>query len=247
MHERQVEGKTAFVSFRLLESFIGVNEWYKKGVEIEALGKKKIKPVYGVWSPTSQDYVNLFARYLDSVTLTGPALDIGSGTGVLSFLLASKGLSVTAIDSSRVAVECTRINAVSLGFENIEALLGDVTQSLDLKQFKVIVTNPPWLPGAGGDSLTQSIYDNKEQMLRSSIKLAGSRLEPDGRFLLIYSDLAKRLGLQPENHVENLCKEAGLRVEQKLEEKFPKQAEILDPLKPFKDVAQIELYDIRRR
>lgn len=248
VHERRVKDKVNFVSFRLLESFISVHEWYKNGIAIEALDKRLIRPVYSVWPPTSQGYINLLAKYITSENLSsGRALDIGSGTGVLSLVLASKGLSVTAIDCNKSAVECTRINALAMGMDMVEAKLADVTQDLDLPKFDVIVSNPPWLPGAGGDPLIQSVYDDKGQMLKACIRVAAERLEPQGRFLLIYSDLAQRLGLQPANYIESLCEAAGLRVAQKLDEPFPKQINTLDPLKPLKDTSVISLYDIRSR
>lgn len=47
----------------------------------------------------------------------GNALDIGCGTGTLSFYLASKGYIVSGIDISKKAIEACKKNAKQLGFE----------------------------------------------------------------------------------------------------------------------------------
>ena len=243
--ERKVAGKTSVASFRLLESFISVQEWYRKGVEIEALDKKKLRPIYSVWSPTSQDYINLLAKYLDAVSFSGTALDIGTGTGVLSLLLASKGLKVTAIDNNKAAVDCARVNVAATGIDGVEVKLGDVTKQLDLPRYKVIVSNPPWLPGLGESPLQQAVFDENGAMIRNCFRVAKERLEVDGSFLLLYCDLACNLGLQPSNYIESLCAEYSLKLHTQTAVSLPVQANPLDPLKPYKDRSHITLYDLR--
>lgn len=243
--ERKIAGRTTIASFRLLESFISVQEWYKKGVEIDALEKKKIRPIFSVWSPTSQDYINLLAKYLDAVHYTGTALDIGTGTGVLSLLLASKGLTVTAIDNNKAAIDCARVNVAATGIDGVDVKLGDITQQLDLPRYKVIVANPPWLPGLGDSLLGQAIFDHKGAMIKGCFRTAKERLESDGSFLLLYCDLACNLGLLPADYIQSLCSEYGLRVHTQSSVPLPVQTNPLDPLKPYKDQSHIILYDLR--
>ena len=243
--ERKVKGKSPFASFRLLESFISAQEWYKKGIEISVLDRKRIRPIYGVWAPTSQEYLNLFANYLTSTSYTGTALDIGTGTGVLALLLASKGLQVTAIDANRAAVDCARVNIAALGVDGIDVKLGDITQELDLPRYKVIVANPPWVPGIGENPLQQAVFDDQSQMLRGCFRTAKTRLEDGGSFLLLYSDFGEILGVHPSSYIESLCSEFNLKLHTKCTTPFPIQSNPLDPLKPYKDQSRIVLYDIR--
>jgi hypothetical protein len=82
-------------SLRELLGMIGAHEWRKKGVEIPALGdapNNRIHPHYGVFSPVRGEYVSLVATA--PLPLTGQAkfvaFDIGTGTGVLSAVLARR-------------------------------------------------------------------------------------------------------------------------------------------------------------
>lgn len=92
------------------------DEWEKAGIRIEALSDKKIYPLYSVWSPTSQNYLTLLNNYLEEkvnmVKSRRNILDIGCGTGVLSFMVVQKvgSKDCYAIDANPKAVECTSLN-----------------------------------------------------------------------------------------------------------------------------------------
>ena len=70
---------------------IGAYEWRRKGVEIPALGGDRIHPHYGVFSPVRGEYVDLVAQA--PLPAGDTAFDIGVGTGVLSAVLARRGLA----------------------------------------------------------------------------------------------------------------------------------------------------------
>ncbi|HWT70847.1 MAG TPA: methyltransferase, partial [Oxalicibacterium sp.] len=76
------------VSLREILGLIGAHEWRSKGVEVPALGAR-IHPYYGVFSPVRGEYLAL----LTDAPLPSRALafDIGTGTGVIAALLASRG------------------------------------------------------------------------------------------------------------------------------------------------------------
>jgi methylase of polypeptide subunit release factors len=75
-------------------SFLGIisaEEYEKKGIPVKILDGKKIYPMYSVWSPTSQTYLQLLDQFIQTkykyLKTMNSALDIGCGTGVLSIAL----------------------------------------------------------------------------------------------------------------------------------------------------------------
>ena len=94
-------------SLRELLGLIGAYEWRRKGVEIPALGGDRIHPHYGVFSPVRGEYVDLVAQA--PLPAGDTAFDIGVGTGVLSAVLARRGLArVIATDQDARALACAR-------------------------------------------------------------------------------------------------------------------------------------------
>ena len=91
-------------SLRELLGMISAHEWRKNGVEIPALGaapNNRIHPHYGVFSPVRGEYIALLAQALQSAGKTTgasaklavrTAFDIGTGTGVLSAVMARSGI-----------------------------------------------------------------------------------------------------------------------------------------------------------
>lgn len=81
----------------------------------------------------------------------GPALDLGSGSGILATLLARAGWRVEASDVSAAAVASTRLtasaNGVTVGTVRRDGLRGVPDAAFDL-----IVSNPPFHQGAAKDS-----------------------------------------------------------------------------------------------
>src|SRR5262249_34184852 len=110
------DGRPLAVPLREWVGARGAREWYRTGVEVPAL-QARGHPPYGVFAPIRGDYVGLVAEQADAVGITGrTAFDIGTGTGVLAFVLARRGASrVAATDADPRAVACARDNAARLG------------------------------------------------------------------------------------------------------------------------------------
>ena len=53
-----------FCSFPFVEGVISADSMKTNGIRIRCLHDKIIYPMYGVWSPTSQDYLDLFSNYV---------------------------------------------------------------------------------------------------------------------------------------------------------------------------------------
>lgn len=71
------------------------------------LGKNKIYPQGPVWLPTNDTYLKLLEKYLaENTSPRSNILDLGCGSGVLSFILGKqyKSAKIWAVDSNNHAV-----------------------------------------------------------------------------------------------------------------------------------------------
>ncbi len=77
-------------------------------------------------------------------------LDLGTGSGAIALALAKERPTwrVTATDVSEAALTVARQNALRLGLDRIEFVLGDWYGPLDMQRFDVIVSNPPYIAAA---------------------------------------------------------------------------------------------------
>jgi len=90
---------------------------------------------------------SLLIRYLSKESTNGRFLDLGTGSGVHSFLLKGMGVkSVTATDISKEAVFVARRNELcNFGVNSIEFTFGDLFQGLSggAEKYDVILFNAP--------------------------------------------------------------------------------------------------------
>lgn len=196
-------------SLRELLGLIGAHEWRRKGVPIPALDER-IHPWYGVFSPVRGEYVELVAQ---APLPPGAklAFDIGAGTGVLSSVLARRGLQrVVATDMDERALGCARANIDRLGYaRQVEIVRADLFPE---GQADVVVCNPPWLPGKPSSAIEYAIYDPDSRMLRGFLGGLKAHLAPGGEGWLILSDLAEHLGLRTREQLLGWIAAAGMAV-----------------------------------
>lgn len=197
------------VSLRELLGVVGAYEWRRKGVPI-ANCDFRIHPHYGVFSPSRAEYLTLLMQATLPENCRS-AFDIGTGTGVLSILLAKRGIArIVATDSSPLAVACAQ--------ENVDRLQLGAQISVQERAFfpegraDLLVCNPPWLPGKVTSSLDAAVYDPNEQMLQGYLQHAQQHLNPGGQIWLIMSDLAQLLGLRAPDALARYFSNNGLRV-----------------------------------
>ena len=202
---RALEG---VLPLRDLLGMVGAHEWRRRGVLVPALGAR-VYPWYGVYAPLRGEYVELVARAADAWPVAGKeAIDVGTGTGVLAFLLARRGATVVATDAEPQAVDCARENAARLGLSgSVLVRLADLYPG---HPADLVVANPPWLPGEAHGPLERAVYDPGGAVLESLVQGLPAALREGGEAWLVVSDLAERLGLRPSGHIERLATRAGL-------------------------------------
>ncbi len=196
-------------SLRELLGVIGAHEWRRKGVRIPALDDN-IHPWYGVFSPVRGEYVELVAQ-APLPHGTKLAFDIGAGTGVLSAVLARRGIAqVLATDMDARALGCARENIARLGLSaQVRIIEADLFPE---GRARLVVCNPPWLPGKPSSAIEYAIYDPDSRMLKGFLGGLASHLEPHGEGWLILSDLAEHLGLRSREQLLGWIVDAKLEV-----------------------------------
>jgi len=216
-------------SLRELLGVIGAHEWRRTGVEIPALGAR-IHPYYGVFSPVRGEYVQLVAE-APLPSDTSLAFDIGIGTGVLSAVLAQRGIKrVVGTDQDQRALSCARENITRLELEQqIELKVADLFPE---GRAPLIVCNPPWVPARPSSAIEHAVYDPESRMLRGFLAGLAEHLTPRGEGWLILSDLAEHLGLRPRAELLAWIAEAGLKVVDRIDVRptHPRAADASDPL-----------------
>jgi methylase of polypeptide subunit release factors len=225
-NEAYGRGEEAFVaSLRELLGLIGAHEWRRNGVEVEALGER-VHPHYGVFAPIRGEYVGLVAEApLPARAKT--AFDIGTGTGVLSAVLARRGIGrIVATDQDPRALRCARENLARLGLDDkVEVVQADLFPA---GRAALIVCNPPWLPARPNSPIEYAVYDPDSRMLRGFLGGLTAHLEADGEGWLIVSDLAEHLGLRTRAELLEWIETAGLKVVGRLDVK-PSHPRAADP------------------
>jgi len=239
------DDQASVVSLRELLGLIGAHEWRKKGVEIAALGER-IHPHYGVFSPVRGEYVDLVARA--PLPSLDRAFDIGTGTGVLSALLAKRGVQhIVATDQDPRALACARENIARLGFsDRVDVIEADLFPP---GRAPLVVCNPPWLPARPASPIEYAIYDYESRMLFGFLNGLAAHLEPGGEGWLIMSDFAEHLGMRTRDALLAAIGQAGLVVAGRddIKPRHPKATDASDPLHAARAAEVTSLWRLKAR
>ncbi len=191
------------LSFPQIQGLNSAWQWYINGVIIPVL-RNKIHPYYGVYFPTRFEHLQLFDNWLKRYE--GPkksAIDVGVGSGVLSFQLMKYGfqksfgtdMNPNAIIGLQESMKGTKLSV------KIELSHGHLFGKWE-KQTELIVFNPPWLPTSNDiDRLDEAIYYN-DKLFSEFFQEAKKRLLPDGRIVLLFSNLGQITNVTKEHPIE---------------------------------------------
>lgn len=132
-----------FVSSPFVEGLVSSIEFAQKGMQVHCLKSRNIYPLYGVYMPTSQEYLNLFSNYVTQNNLASKQhlVELGCGSGILSIIAKEnagfKG-SYTLFDINESSLECAKLNLELFGqFDNLNL------QNADLVDLYFPVTGTP--------------------------------------------------------------------------------------------------------
>jgi hypothetical protein len=241
------QGQRSVISLRSLQGAVGAFEWRKNGVEVPGMGEAlRIYPHYGVFSPVRGEYVDLVAQapLPEALKVQSLAFDVGVGSGVLSAVLARRGVAqVVGSDLSERALACARDNLQRLGVQNQIQLVH--TNLFPPGQAALVVCNPPWLPARPVGLLDQAVYDEGSQMLKGFLVGLREHLCEGGEGWLILSDLAEHLGLRSREALLGWIADAGLVVLGRLDAK-PVHAKAQDSTDPLHAARSAEVTSLWR-
>jgi release factor glutamine methyltransferase len=156
--------------------------------------------VPGVFRPRSDS--RLLARLAEERVGSRPGvrvLEPCTGSGIVAVSAARAGASeVTAIDVSRRAVACARLNAMLNGV-SIRGLRGDLLEPVRGERFDLIVSNPPYLPSEDlapprGAARAWEAGEDGRVVLDRLCAEAPEFLAPGGELLVIHSSVC---GVEP--------------------------------------------------
>ena len=203
------------ISLRELLGVISAHEWRKNGVQVLIRDDEEVRihPHYGVFSPVRGEYIDLVLKtpLPAAIKKTSTAFDIGVGTGVLSVVLALRGIQkIVSTDLDERAIACAQENIQRLDLQSkIDVLKTNLFPS---GKAALIVCNPPWLPARPSSSLEHAVYDPESQMLKGFLSNLKNHLLDDGEGWLILSDLAEHLGLRSRDELLQWIEQANLKV-----------------------------------
>lgn len=157
----------------------------------------RIVTVPGVFQPRSD--ARLLAATMRERGLASGArvLDVFTGSGVLALVAAREGArEVVAVDVSRRALVCVRINARRNGVaDRVHARRGDLLAPVAGERFDLILANPPYVPSPG-DALPQRGAaraweggGDGRALLDRLCAAAPAALAPGGTLLLVQSSV----------------------------------------------------------
>ncbi len=84
-------------------------------------------------------------------------LELGAGSGLISFHLASKKAIVTATDISQIAIDGLKENRDNLGLE-MTIIKSNLFDDIPLQSFDYIIINPPYYPKEPANDAEKAWY-----------------------------------------------------------------------------------------
>lgn len=145
----------------------------------------------GVFRPRSDSWM-LATALAERVQPGQSVLDPFTGSGILAIAAARGGAQATAVDISRRAVACARINAALNGVR-LRAMRAADLGGLGSARYDVIAANPPYVPSGessprGAARAWEAGPDGRRFIDRLCAQAPG-RLRPGGRLLLVHSSI----------------------------------------------------------
>lgn len=149
----------------------------------------------GVFKPPSDSWMLVRAMRERGLARGASVLDVFTGTGVIAVMAGREGArSVTAVDVSRRAALCARVNGRING-TRVRGLHGDLFAPVGSERFDLITANPPYvpseddeLPAAGAARAWEGGRDGRLLVDRFSAR-AAEHLAPGGTVLMVVSSL----------------------------------------------------------
>jgi len=138
-----------------------LNKWYQaKTKKTSNYSKEGIEiTIYpGVFHPGVFLSTNIFIDFLKNTNLSGLSfLELGAGSGMISFYAANQGAIVTATDINTNAIEGLRFNSKATQIP-IQVVKSNLFENVSPNEFDWIIINPPYYPKNALNEKDQAFY-----------------------------------------------------------------------------------------
>lgn len=232
------------LSFPQVQGLNSSWQWYEKGINIPVL-RNKVHPYYGTYFPTRFDHLIQFDNWLKRYE--GPkksAVDVGVGSGILAFQMVKHGFQ-------KVFATDTNANAIV----GLADFMGDskLSRKIELdyapffgkfeKPTELIVFNPPWLPNEKNNTnIDEAIYYN-EDLFPAFFAAAKQQLLPEGKIVLLFSNLAQITNVTKAHPIEKELEEGGrFELELCLKKKVKLASKVTKRDQHWRELEEVELW-----
>lgn len=199
------------LSFPQIQGLNSSWQWYQKGIFIPVL-KRKIYPWFGTYFPTRFEHLELFDAWLKKYQGEKmSAIDIGSGSGILSFQMLKHGFKkIYGTDSNPNAIIGLNEAIIRNNLQSkIDLFHGDLFVNCNTET-ELIIFNPPWLPDShNAEGLDKAIYYDNELFPRF-FEEAKKYLVPNGKIVILFSNLAQITKVTKQHPIEEELLTRGL-------------------------------------
>ncbi len=193
-----------FIRFSDFLGMNGARQWYEKGIRYKVL-THPLHPFYGVYFPTRESHLQLFDSWMEQAEAFSRAADIGTGCGVLSFIMHKHGLQeIHATDINPNAIYSVREEIQRLGMSSGRYIYpeeADLLGSFKPEADDLVVCNPPWIPGNPLQPLDHGSYyeDDFFDRLFGQLK---EKCPPGTHIAILFSTFALAAGITNNHPVE---------------------------------------------
>lgn len=138
-----------------------LSRWYQRktsGVQRYSNYGISLTILPGVFHPGIFLSTNILVRFLSGKSLNGKRLlELGAGSGLISFFAQKKGALVTATDINPQAIEGLKLNAETNKLP-ISVIETSLLNELNVNEFDIVVINPPYYPKAAQNMQEAAFY-----------------------------------------------------------------------------------------
>jgi release factor glutamine methyltransferase len=152
-------------------------------------------------------------------------LDMGTGSGFLSILMAKSNADVTAADINKEALQVAERNA-KINNAEIKTIHSDLFEKIEEK-FDLIVFNPPYLPEKMYKDIQYHGGKGGRKVIQKFINKAADHLRESGKILLLISSITG------EKEVKELFETHGYKTKILARQKVPWEELIVVEAKRF--------------
>ena len=216
---------------------------YEQGVYFAVLGHR-LHPFYGTYCPKRTVHLELFGTWLSQYKgQRKVAVDVGTGTGILAFMLSRAGFEeVTATDSNPNAIHSLARDLDR--FKTHRSISPIWTNLLEqAPDADLIVFNPPWIQAKAKDFLGRALYFH-DDLFEVFFDQAFEKIKPKGRIVLVFSNVIELVQPDCPHPIEAELSKKRFRLVQKMRRKVKSSRDASGSRRRTKE--RVEIWELER-